>query len=206
MPIPGHGHGHRSKAKGAAGEKKKEGERWLKDFLEEERADEEKVKEVVSSVEKESSKSTESKPTKKKITKQEFFSRKLLMKNGKKEDKTDSSSSSSSSGSDVDVSKEDDLDTQEDPSHVGYALLPHGLRNPLYVSAGDAISQETAKKLVEALCGSYRIPLPVRLADLKSRKKVARVKEEQAAINAEINAELEATDATIEALGTKLEA
>ena len=52
----------------------------------------------------------------------------------------------------------------------GVALVPDNLvTNPIYVSIGHMISLETAIKIVNDI-SIYRIPEPVRLADIRSRK------------------------------------
>lgn len=132
-------------------------EKWLKDFLERERQESEVAK--------------------------TFFSRELMIVRTLAPGETESGRGSSNSSS-------VDLDVGAPPGatvgasdivehHVGYAVLPHGLRNPLYVSAGHRVSQRTAKKLVEKLCGPHRIPLPVRLADLRSREVVRRTSQRE---------------------------
>lgn len=56
-----------------------------------------------------------------------------------------------------------------------------GAQNPIFVSIGHRVSLETAVALVRA-CSLYRIPEPIRQADLKSRaeiKKWCRILEQQ---------------------------
>lgn len=45
-------------------------------------------------------------------------------------------------------------------------------KNPIYVSIGHRISLETALKIVKLTTGKYRIPEPLRQADLKGRRLV----------------------------------
>jgi len=56
-------------------------------------------------------------------------------------------------------------------SLLGMALFNHGrqrTRNPVYISSGHRVSLETSVDLVK-MCSLFRIPEPVRQADLKSR-------------------------------------
>lgn len=48
-------------------------------------------------------------------------------------------------------------------------------KNPLIVSIGHRISLETAIDCVKALIGKYRIPEPIRQADLRSRQLVREI-------------------------------
>jgi deoxyinosine 3'endonuclease (endonuclease V) len=62
--------------------------------------------------------------------------------------------------------KELDLVGQSGLIH-GKAVLT-GLSNPIYVSVGHKISLETAVKVVNKLC-PFRVPEPIRLADIRSK-------------------------------------
>ncbi|KAF9580250.1 hypothetical protein BGW38_003177 [Lunasporangiospora selenospora] len=57
--------------------------------------------------------------------------------------------------------------------------VAEGAQNPIYVSVGHKLSLETAVALVRA-CSQYRIPEPIRQADLKSRKEIRKWCEELA--------------------------
>jgi endonuclease V len=46
----------------------------------------------------------------------------------------------------------------------------NGSKNPLYISIGHKISWETALWLIKLVTTKYRIPEPIRQADLKSRE------------------------------------
>jgi deoxyinosine 3'endonuclease (endonuclease V) len=48
-----------------------------------------------------------------------------------------------------------------------------GVKNPIYVSVGHCISLKSAVKIVQACC-LYRIPEPIRQADLRSREIIRR--------------------------------
>lgn len=45
------------------------------------------------------------------------------------------------------------------------------VKNPVYVSVGHALSLDTCVRIVQA-CSQYRVPEPIRLADLQSREVV----------------------------------
>jgi len=54
--------------------------------------------------------------------------------------------------------------------HIGYALRTKTGCNPVFVSAGHLIDQETALEIIKLSCDKYRIPKPTRLADQYSKE------------------------------------
>lgn len=50
----------------------------------------------------------------------------------------------------------------------GRAIITNSTINPIFVSIGHKISLDTASQLVKSLC-DYRIPEPIRLADIRSK-------------------------------------
>lgn len=74
-------------------------------------------------------------------------------------------------GSRVAIVADESVETAEDGTVIGYAYqskqYASGNRyvNPLYVSTGHRVSDETVVDLVERLGGDYKLPEPTRLAD-----------------------------------------
>ncbi|CAM9720239.1 unnamed protein product, partial [Chrysoparadoxa australica] len=53
----------------------------------------------------------------------------------------------------------------------GMAMCSQGSSNPIFISVGHGLSLDTCMRVVKGLC-KYRIPEPVRQADIRSREAV----------------------------------
>ena len=52
-------------------------------------------------------------------------------------------------------------------------------KNPIFISIGHRVSLETAIKIVKMTITKYRIPEPIRQADLRGRRKVKEIYDSQ---------------------------
>jgi len=77
-------------------------------------------------------------------------------------------------------SKGDSIDLIGDSGKLwGLAMIGEpnedGINNPIYISIGHMISLNTAKSITKAIM-PYRVPEPIRLADIRSREYLRRIK------------------------------
>ncbi len=67
----------------------------------------------------------------------------------------------------------------EEEDEEGRSTAGGGRTNPIFVSVGTGVSLKTALNVVRACCKQYRVPEPVRQADILSRAKIREILEKE---------------------------